>query len=203
MPEEVAFSTKGELARAMLERAFDASVPAAWVTGGETYGKDERLRRWLEARGRSYVLAEGRSATLPRPEGTLVPSVPGWAGFVIEGGAERSSEGDRGPRRQESDVGLTEFLLVCGAVGRTDKYISHRAYGPRQTPLRRMAGVANARRAIEEGLEQAKDEVGLDQYEVRRWGAWHRHITLCLLAHASLQVTRARAASSGDRRSPA
>jgi SRSO17 transposase len=72
-------------------------------------------------------------------------------------------------------------------------YIRHGAYGPKQTPLRRMAGVANARRAIEEGLEQAKDEVGLDQYEVRRWDAWHRHITLSLLAHASLQVTRAHA----------
>ena len=43
--EEVAFATKGELARKMLERAFDASVPAAWVTGGETYGADGRLRR--------------------------------------------------------------------------------------------------------------------------------------------------------------
>jgi SRSO17 transposase len=188
--EEVAFSTKGELARAMLERAYDASVPAAWVTGGETYGKDGRLRRWLEARGRSYVLAEGRSATLPRPEGTLLPSVPGWAGFVIEGEAERSSERNRGPRRQESDVGLTEFLLVCGAVGRTDKYISHRAYGPRQTPLLRMGRVASRLWTIEEGLERAKGEVGLDQYEVRHWGAWHRHITLSLLAHASLQVTR-------------
>jgi SRSO17 transposase len=203
VPEEVTFATKGELARRMLERAFDASVPAAWVTGGETYGTDRRLRHWLEARGYSYVLAEERSATLPRPEGTLLPSVPGWAGFVIEGGAERSSEGNRGPRRQQSDVGLTEFLLVCGAVGPTDEYISHRAYGPRQTPLLRMGRVASRLWTIEEGLERAKDEVGLDQYEVRRWDAWHHHITLSLVAHAALQVARARAASSGDRRSPA
>jgi SRSO17 transposase len=66
VPEGVSFATKGELARKMLERAFDASVPAAWVTGGETYGTDKKLRRWLEARGRSYVLAAGRSSTLPR-----------------------------------------------------------------------------------------------------------------------------------------
>jgi SRSO17 transposase len=193
VPEEVTFATKGELARRMLGRAFEANVSAAWVTGGETYGTDRRLRHWLEARGCSYVLAEERSATLPRPEGTLLPSVPGWAGFVIDGGAERSSEWDRGPRRQESDVGLTEYLLVCGAVGRTDEYISHRAYGPRQTPLLRMGRVASRRWTIEEGLKRAKGEVGLDQYEVRRWDPWHRHITLCLLAHASLQVTRAHA----------
>jgi SRSO17 transposase len=66
VPEEVTFATEGELARKMLERAFDASVPAAWVTGGEIYGTDKKLRRWLETRGRSYVLAQGRSSTLPR-----------------------------------------------------------------------------------------------------------------------------------------
>ena len=47
-------------------------------------------------------------------------------------------------------------------------------------------------------LQQAKNEVGLDHYEVRRWPGWYRHITLALLAHAFLAVTRAQA-SSGDR----
>jgi hypothetical protein len=48
---------------------------------------------------------------------------------------------------------------------------------------------------IEEGFEQAKGEVGLDHYEVRRWPGWYRHITLALLAHAFLAVTRAQATS--------
>ena len=30
----------------------------------------------------------------------------------------------------------------------------------------------------------------MDHYEVRRWGAWYRYVTLCLLAHAFLVVTR-------------
>lgn len=38
VPEEVGFATKPELARRMLERALDASVPAAWVTGDTLYG---------------------------------------------------------------------------------------------------------------------------------------------------------------------
>jgi hypothetical protein len=45
---------------------------------------------------------------------------------------------------------------------------------------------------IEEGFEQAKGEVGLDHYEVRKWPGWYRHVTLALLAHAFLVVTRAR-----------
>ncbi len=41
---------------------------------------------------------------------------------------------------------------------------------------------------IEDCFEAAKGEVGLDEYEVRKWDGWQRHITLCLLAHAYLAV---------------
>jgi SRSO17 transposase len=41
----------------MLERALDAEVPASWVTADKVYGGDLALRRWLEDRGVSYVLA--------------------------------------------------------------------------------------------------------------------------------------------------
>lgn len=34
------------------------------------------------------------------------------------------------------------------------------------------------------------------QYEVRKWEGWYRHITLALLAHAFLTVTRAEAVES-------
>ncbi|MBI1324084.1 IS701 family transposase, partial [bacterium] len=44
--------------------------------------------------------------------------------------------------------------------------------------------------AIESAFEQAKQEVGLDDYEVRSWDGWHRHITLALLAHAFLEILR-------------
>jgi DDE superfamily endonuclease len=57
VPDQVGFATKPALARRMLERALDARVPAAWVTGDEVYGADPALRAWLEARGVGYVLA--------------------------------------------------------------------------------------------------------------------------------------------------
>ncbi len=56
--------------------------------------------------------------------------------------------------------------------------------------------------AIEACFEDAKGAVGLDQYEVRKWSAWYRHITLALLAHAYLAATRlhATATDAGERR---
>ena len=68
--------------------------------------------------------------------------------------------------------------MVCGPVG---------------TPLAEIVRAAGSRWAIEESFETTKGEVGLDQYEVRSWTGWYRHITLALLAHAFLTVTRARA----------
>jgi SRSO17 transposase len=48
---------------------------------------------------------------------------------------------------------------------------------------------------VEESF-QAKTEVGLDHYQVRRWPGWYQHTTLALLAHAFLTVTRTQATTS-------
>jgi SRSO17 transposase len=57
VPAKQPFATKPQLARQLLERAFDAQGPAAWVTGDSVYGDDRRLRVWLEERQQAYVLA--------------------------------------------------------------------------------------------------------------------------------------------------
>ena len=51
--------------------------------------------------------------------------------------------------------------------------------------------VAGARWAVEECFQAAKNETGLDHYQVRRYDAWYRHATLSMLALAFLQVTAA------------
>jgi SRSO17 transposase len=56
-PAEQRFATKPHLARHMLQRAFEAGVPATWVTGESVYGDDRRLRGWLEERDHASVMA--------------------------------------------------------------------------------------------------------------------------------------------------
>ncbi|MDD7941009.1 IS701 family transposase, partial [Actinomycetospora lutea] len=65
------------------------------------------------------------------------------------------------------------------------------AAAPAKTPLRELARIAGVRWAIEETFQTAKNEVGLDHYQVRRYPGWYRHITLAMLAHAFLTITRA------------
>ncbi|MBA2782793.1 MAG: IS701 family transposase [Rubrobacteraceae bacterium] len=174
VPEEVDFSTKGELARAMLQRAFEVGVPAAWVTANKVYGEGEELQLWLEARGRPYVL----------------PQTGDWVDDGTGGKGTRASMWPYGPVSHEAATGRLRWVLELQSKARPDAYTHYRAYGPRKTSLAELVSVVAKRWTAQEGLERAKDEVGLDQYEVRRWDAWHRHVTLSLLAHASLQVTR-------------
>jgi SRSO17 transposase len=217
VPQEIIFATKGELARAMLERAFRAGVSAAWASSGGSYGEHEQLWRWLEAAGRSYLLAVSPSHKLwkridgvPRHEPAHQPPAitESWPWRRMEVGANTWWAHDREWVRHRLAyypvrAGWERWLLTGRSVVQQDEHSFHRVYVPEGRSLATLAWMAGPSLAVEEGLEQAKDEVGLDQYEVRHWDPWHRHITLCLLARAALQVARARAASDGDRWSPA
>jgi SRSO17 transposase len=199
VPAEVAFSTKPELAKRMLERAFAAGTPASWVTADEIYGDDGRLRRWLEAGARPYVLAVPgghpvwQAGTQTRAD-RLVAALPEEAWAPLSAGA-----GSQGERLYDwaclrlpyaSAPGAAQWLLARRSLGDPTELAFYRAFGPAATPAAELVRVAGMRWAIEAGFEDAKGAVGLDHYEVRKWTAWYRHVTLALLAHAYLAVTR-------------
>ena len=102
----------------------------------------------------------------------------------------------------DTEPGFGQWLLVRRSVREPDALAYYRVFGPEATPLAEMARVAGTRWVIEEGFARAKGEVGLDQYEVRRWEAWYRHITLCLVAHAFLDITRAAAHVAAKKGAP-
>jgi SRSO17 transposase len=86
---------------------------------------------------------------------------------------------------------MAHWLLVRRSLSDPAERAYYRVHAPADTGVGAMVRAAGARWAIEVALEEAKGEVGLDEYEVRRWGGWHRHVTLALLAHAVVVVTRA------------
>jgi SRSO17 transposase len=89
------------------------------------------------------------------------------------------------------------WLLARRSITDPTSLASKVVLGPASTTLEEMVRIAGKRWTIEEPLEVAKGEVGLDEYEVRRWQSWYRHVTLALLAHAFLAVTRAQAQEKG------
>jgi SRSO17 transposase len=63
IPEELVFRNKVELAEGMLERAFEADVPARWVVADSFYGRSHAFRMWLEERGRPYAVMVPKTKT--------------------------------------------------------------------------------------------------------------------------------------------
>jgi SRSO17 transposase len=200
VPEEVGFQTKPQLARVLLERALEAGVPASWVTADEVYGQDPALRGWLEGRGMAHVLAIKSSEPLAVGDGPaklsaaqLAEAVPAerWVGASAGQGAKgrRLYDWTRIQLPPPAVGGWQRWLLVRRSR-RDGELAFYACFGPADTSLLGLVRVAGTRWAIEDGFQQAKTEVGLDHYEVRRWPGWYRHITLALLAHAFLVVTR-------------
>jgi SRSO17 transposase len=206
VPEAVAFTTKPKLGLAMLERALEAGVPFAWVTGDSVYGADHRIRRRLEARGRGYVLAVTSGQRLG-----FVP-VGNWLAKVPPDGWRRLSagEGAKGPRLHDwaylpfrgAAPGWRMGLLIRRSPAEPDDLAFYLTHAPEGTTLAELVRVAGTRWAIESCFEAAKGEVGLDDYEVRSWTGWHRHVTLAMLAHAYLAALRKAALGGSGRARP-
>jgi hypothetical protein len=86
--------------------------------------------------------------------------------------------------------GMQRWLLIRRSPEDPEDLAFYQAYGPEETPTHELVKVCQRRWQVEDCFAEAKGEVGLDQYEVRRCDAWYRYVTLCLLAHAFLVVTR-------------
>jgi SRSO17 transposase len=208
VPKDVTFSTKQRLAQKMLSRAFESGFSPDWVLADEVYGSDSKFRRFLEERGQAYVLAVSSQQRL-------------WVGFsqkrVDAIGRElavenwhRLSAGDRtkGPRLYDwaggqfgapTEQGLTKWLLLRRSVEKPEELAYYLCLAPADATLDGLARAAGQRWSIECCFEAAKQETGLDEYEVRSWHGWYRHITLSMLALVFLSVIRGAAASRKKR----
>ncbi|MFG2881151.1 IS701 family transposase [Streptomyces sp. NPDC048297] len=203
----VPFATKVEHFQAMLQRALDAEVPFAWVTADEAYGQVKRLRRWLEEQGAAHVLATKVNDTVITTRGgdarvdQLVAALPRQAWKRLSAGAgahgQRLYDWARVPIRIWWENGFGHWVLARRSVSDPTDIAYYVCYGPVATRLKDLARVAGARWAVEECFQTAKNECGLDHYQVRRYDAWYRHITLSMAALAALTAVRADEMSKG------
>jgi SRSO17 transposase len=113
------------------------------------------------------------------------------------------AEGEKGPRlydwaRQriienpEQLPGRDAWLVVRRSLSDPDDLAYYLSNAPLETDLQTLAQVASTRYTVEQCIEEAKGETGLDHYEVRYWHSWYRHITLSMMAHAWLASVRLR-----------
>jgi SRSO17 transposase len=216
VPEDVAFATKPALARAMIDRAVDAGIPARWAAGDEVYGADPALRKALAGHGLGFVLAVAKSHRFTTGIGTrraidLAVRLPSSAWRRISAG-----DGAKGPRWYDwalievTDPALTSsdtgsdtgsqpsesanWLLVRRRIS-DGEYAFYRAHTPRPVPVADLVRVAGTRWKIEESFAGGKELAALDEHQVRTCRSWRRWTILAMLAHAFLSVLTATASA--------
>jgi SRSO17 transposase len=209
VPEDATFKTKPQLAMEMIARTFDEGIAPNFVLADEVYGNDGQFRRFLEARGQAFVVAVASNQRLwvgleQRRVDQIAADAPAESWFRLG-----VAEGSKGPRVYDwnaarfgapTEHGQQRWLLVRRHVetGELAYYLC--CAKPEATP-KDLARAAGRRWGIEVCFECAKQQAGLDEYEVRNWDGWHRHVTLSLLAASLLTAVRIAASQATSRRS--
>jgi SRSO17 transposase len=202
VPEEVAFQTKPEMALALLDHARAWGVPHRCVVADADDGDHPNFLAGLEARQEPYVVAVrtdfpvrvGQAVTSPvwRAD-DLLQTVPRWQWRTIRGrrgtkgwlcqkfvavrGWRVTSDGD------QHEGGLVGERAPRGQPEERKYYWSNL---PAEATLEELAGLAHQRHAIEPFHEEAKGELGWDQYQGRLWPGFHRHAVAVMLAYSVL-----------------
>jgi SRSO17 transposase len=224
VPIDVTFKTKPQLALSMFKRSFRAGVKAAWVTADSVYSSSE-VRRYLEERKQPFVLGTSAQFMLrfPDNEGLRQARVDELFAELKAKSWQRLSagQGSKGERffewawlrlgelsknarstpKSAKTKKFDKWLLARRSVQDPKDIAYYIVFAPKTTTLQEVIQIAGTRWVIETGFEAIKNEAGLDEYEVRSWVAWYRHITLSLLAYAFLVAIRTQEMQKGVRSS--
>lgn len=194
IPEEATFATRPQQAQDMIGRLRAAGLPFAWFTADEEFGQNPGLREYLETEGIAYVMAVPKNTKFTDTRGaeTVISDVParvkqnhwqrracgiGTKGFrVYDWALVNSAEPDH------------QYMIRRSADDRELAF--YHCYNPRHEGSGELVRTAGSRWPVEECFGAGKNEAGLDNYQIRLYHAWYRHITMSMLALAFLAVIR-------------
>ncbi len=146
----------------------------------QTGGRPRLAPRVVKGAPKARMVSEV-IASLPRSAWKRLAVVEGEKGMITYHWARV-----RVVESRDQLPGPDVWLLARRSQAAPDKLAYYLAYTPPKTSLETLVRVASTRYTVEQCIEEAKGETGLDQYEVRFWHSWYRHITLSMMAHAWL-----------------
>jgi len=197
VPEDTTFQTKPQMALEMIQEATVAGVPYTWVTGDCVYGDYTDIRMWLEQNAKCYVMSvSGKAYVWIGHNQVSVSNI--LKDLPEEGWFEAScGDGSKGARLYDwlslsmnpgTIDGFERSILIRRSKSAPHELRAYICFAPVNTPKQKLVEVAGRRWTIETCFKESKSEVGLDQYEVRSYDGWYRHITFACLALAFLTV---------------
>jgi SRSO17 transposase len=213
IPKAVVLQTKVEIALALLDEAKRCGVRHACVTGDADYGDNPNFLNGLAERQEPHVMAVranfsvvlGRGSARPvrRVDEVLVAQPRrAWHSIAWSEGAKgwwRAQFLALRCWRVDGDGTRHVGWLVGQRPGRGQqgewKYFW--SDFPPTTPLEVLVEYAHRRHWVEQYHEEAKTELGWDQYQGRRWDGFHRQAVLVMVSYSFLVWVEAR--SRGQR----
>jgi len=197
VPEDTIFQTKPQMALEMIQEATAAEVPYTWVTGDCVYGDYGEIRTWLEKNEKCYVMSvSGKAYVWKGYEQVSIGSI--LKNLPTDGWFEAScGDGSKGARIYDwlslsMNPGMTDgferSILIRRSKSEPDELRAYICFAPIDTPKQKLVEVAGRRWTVETCFKESKGEVGLDQYEVRSYDGWYKHITFACIALAFLTV---------------
>ncbi len=201
-----AYRTKQELALDLIVRALENGVQFSWVGFDGFYGDNGQFLRMLDGTGLTFMgdvhcdqyiwttdPTTDKSAKRMRADAWVASqSADAWRRIKIR----QASKGDMNVEVLHSRVWLYQsgdehayewHLIVTRQPNRLKYSLSNAAP---DTPVERLAYMQGQRYFVERALQDAKQQGGFGEYQVRGWRGWHHHTTLVMMA--MLFLTRER-----------
>ena len=190
IPDEVSFQTKQELAINMQKRAFSNGCKPQWVLADALYGSAYSFRKFLLDNSQAYVVAISKSQCLTINFDQIrvdaaIENLPEGAWKRLSAG--RGSKGERWYEWASFELcwpsapGMIQCVLARRGINDKEDMAYYLCHTPVGVELMELVKAAGQRWQIESCFEEAKQEVGLDEYEVRSWDGWYRHITMSMI----------------------
>jgi SRSO17 transposase len=192
IPADLAFATRPAQVINMIIRCVQAGLEFGWFTADEEFGQNPGLRDYLENAGTAYVMAIPKNTTFTDATGATT-EIKNWPGRLPPNAWQRRAcgIGTKGYRVYDWAVIDTDHpdhqYLIRRSVNDSELAFYH-CHNPRHEPTGELVRVAGTRWPIEECFQIGKGNVGLDNYQVRLYHAWYRHITLAMIAQSFLAV---------------
>jgi len=84
---------------------------------------------------------------------------------------------------QDGQPDKTVWLVMKRTIGEHAASWYYISNAPVSARLPMFIWLSGIRWAIEQCFEEAKTELGMDQYEIRKYPEWHHHMLTCMFAH--------------------
>jgi len=201
-----AFRTKQDLAMDLIERAVVNGVDFAWIGFDGFYGSNGKFLRTIDTAGMTFMgdvhsdqrvwtadpIMDGEAKAMRVDEWVEAQPKEAWERVVVREGTKGQMVIEALHGRvwlyQKGDQQAYLWHLVVRQQGDRLKFsLSNAAV---DTPLERLAYMQGQRYFVERALQDAKQQGGLGEYQVRNWRGWHHHTALVMMAMLFLTQER-------------